>query len=236
MELIRINDNKLKIMLTSSDMKNYELDVQKLSCGTEETRRAFRNILHDAGVCSEAEDGKDKIYIQYYPSREGGCEMFVTRLALLAGKDGTESTARTELLQENAALSGGMQLLSQEQRLTKHHSAHDKSASRQEIGHLTFRFDSLPQLLLACHRTLAANVLTSAASSEAYRDESNRFYLLLNLSKSGDDGEHGAAQRIRRILAEFGSALPHADICAYLREHGDPLCRKDALRTLGGLC
>ena len=50
MELIRINDKKIKIMLTPSDMKAYELDVQKLSCGMEESRRAFRHMLHDAGI------------------------------------------------------------------------------------------------------------------------------------------------------------------------------------------
>ncbi len=214
MELIRINDKKLKIMLTSSDMKSYALDVQKLSGGTEETRQAFRHLLHDAGIDGGFEPGNDKIYIQYYPSREGGCEMFITRLDQVADPSDTVGTPAQSA----------------------------RKSAKQEIRpgrQLAFRFDSLFSLLLAC-RALDS-VLSSFAgrvTSSVYRDdrddraEKDQFYLLISAAAHGDRAEPLA---LSRILSEFGHKLSHQDVKLYLDEHGEPLCLKNAIETLGRL-
>ncbi len=215
MELIRINDNKLKIMLTSHDMKNYALDAQTLSCGTEETRRAFRSILHDAGVGSGFEEGKDKIYVQYYPSREGGCEMFVTKLALV-GNDTPKSHSETAA-KPSAALIANVK----------------EQAAPPSV--LAYRFGTLPLLLHACRHVGKVIAPTrNKSTSAAYRDDCGKFYLTLDpasLSYRSDD----EYTTLTHLLGEFGTACPGRDLRSYIAEHATPLCRTHAIETLGEL-
>ena len=80
MEWIRIDQNKLKIMLSREDACKYALCPETASVGDATTRRAFREILSatkdDVGIDFSAE----LVYIQLFPSKEGGCELFVTKM------------------------------------------------------------------------------------------------------------------------------------------------------------
>ena len=80
MELILINDSKLKIMLTPADMKEYDISCESVDYRQTETRRAFWCILDDAKHKTGFDAASEKVYIQMYPSKEGGCEMYVTKL------------------------------------------------------------------------------------------------------------------------------------------------------------
>ena len=80
MELILINDKKLKIMLTPEDMKEYELDCETVDYTQTETRRAFWNILDEAKHQTGFDAASERVYIQLFPSSEGGCELFVTKI------------------------------------------------------------------------------------------------------------------------------------------------------------
>ena len=80
MELIVINENKLKITLSENDMKQYSLDCDTIDYDNTETRRAFWNILDEVKHKTGFDAASQKIFIQLYPSKEGGCEMYVTKL------------------------------------------------------------------------------------------------------------------------------------------------------------
>ena len=155
MELIRINDKKMKIMLTPSDMKTYELDVKQLSGGSEESRRAFRHMLHDAGIGSETVADTDKIYVQYYPSKEGGCEMFITKIDVAkesAGEKGTTDMTRADAPETERLIA--------------------------------YRFETLSYLLLGCRYLCASKDIVRINNvSEAYGDDSGAFYLLIRTSR-----------------------------------------------------
>lgn len=83
MELILISDKKLKIMLSPEDMRAYELDCDSVDYDNTETRRAFWSILDEAKHQTGFDAASERVYIQLYPSREGGCEMYVTKVGLL---------------------------------------------------------------------------------------------------------------------------------------------------------
>lgn len=83
MELILINDTKLKIILNNSDMEHYRLDCNCANYNNTETRRAFWDILDEAKHKTGFDAASDKVFIQLYPSKEGGCEMYVTKIASL---------------------------------------------------------------------------------------------------------------------------------------------------------
>ena len=80
MELIKINDSKLKVMLSEGDLKCYNLDCDKLDYDCSATKEAFREILNEAKKETGFDTGDEKIFVQIYPGRCGGCEMYVTKL------------------------------------------------------------------------------------------------------------------------------------------------------------
>lgn len=80
MELLLISKDKLKVTLSALDMEKYELDCETIDYDSTETRRAFWSILDEAKHKTGFDAASDKVFIQVYPSRAGGCEMFVTRV------------------------------------------------------------------------------------------------------------------------------------------------------------
>ncbi len=82
MELILISNSKLKIMLSAEDMKKYNIECD----GETALRRGFKPVLdmarRDCGFDTEG----GRLLVQVFPSRGGGCEMFITRVALESGK------------------------------------------------------------------------------------------------------------------------------------------------------
>lgn len=79
MELIRISECKMKIMLSPSDMKKYELAEDLLSFDSLHHGRPFRNLLEqvrkETGFCTDM----GTLTVEYYPSVEGGGEMFLSK-------------------------------------------------------------------------------------------------------------------------------------------------------------
>ncbi len=80
MELIQISENKLKIMLSETDMIKYALDGESADYSKDETRRAFRHMLSRVRQMSGFDTRGERIFVQMYPSKGGGCEVFVTKL------------------------------------------------------------------------------------------------------------------------------------------------------------
>ena len=81
MELIRISDSKLKIMLTPMDMRQFELSTDNFYDDSEKMHRSFRLLLDEVKRQSGFEADDHRISVQYFPSREGGCEMFISNLS-----------------------------------------------------------------------------------------------------------------------------------------------------------
>ena len=79
MELIRISDSKLKIVLSSADMEQYGIRCDTADYANTETRRAVWTILDEAKKQTGFDAGGNRVYIQMYPSRGGGCELYVTK-------------------------------------------------------------------------------------------------------------------------------------------------------------
>ena len=92
MELILINENKLKITLSEGDMKQYDLSCDDIDYDNTETRRAFWSILDEAKHRTGFDAASQRVFIQLYPSKEGGCEMYVTKLSV---KGVSEDRARS---------------------------------------------------------------------------------------------------------------------------------------------
>lgn len=80
MELIPINEQKLKIMLSREDLATWQINCEGMDYDTTETRRALWGILDEAKKRTGFDAAKEKVFVQLFPSPCGGCEMFVTKL------------------------------------------------------------------------------------------------------------------------------------------------------------
>ena len=86
MELLLITENKLKIMLSRDDLCSYGITVDEIDYDNTETRRVFWSLLDEAKQKTGFDAAISRIFIQIFPDREGGCEMYVSRLRSIEGQ------------------------------------------------------------------------------------------------------------------------------------------------------
>ncbi len=79
-DVLRINDSKIKIMLTKTDVHSFGLDTDTDDYNDTRIKKQVWEIL-DRVKCEYGFDHTaGKLLIQFYPSRDGGAELFVTLL------------------------------------------------------------------------------------------------------------------------------------------------------------
>ncbi len=100
MELIVISEAKLKVMLTAEDVRRYELSGRTIDGESPETRRLLRGLLDEVKSKTGFDASGERVLVQLYPSRGGGCELFVTKL----GKIGAEEQERGSAARRETAL------------------------------------------------------------------------------------------------------------------------------------
>lgn len=96
MEIIRIGNDKLKLILTDGDLKKYSLKTERLDYDNTETRRVLWQILDEAKKETGFDAAAERTLVQAYPGRRGGCEIYVTRLIRPTGCHGREEVYRFE--------------------------------------------------------------------------------------------------------------------------------------------
>lgn len=192
MELILISSSKLKIMLSDADMEKYDLTAETVDYDNTATRRAFWSILDDAKNETGFDAASDRLFIQMYPSKDGGCEMFVTKLGTLCGEEPPFSPERKRAK-------------------TLPSKSEEKTKERLSV----YSFESLEWLLKVCRRLLRVKW---RGRSKAYRAYDGRCYLFLYergearplLTKFSFLGEYGVcehAETVALYIKEYASPL-----------------------------
>lgn len=97
MEYILISGAKIKVMLGREDMERYELQSTEMDYENVQTRRAFRKILEDVKRNTGFDIGAEQVLVQVYPCRDGGCEMFVTKLSKTKEENETKPSHPREI-------------------------------------------------------------------------------------------------------------------------------------------
>lgn len=80
MEIIRINSDKIKVSLSKNDMEYLEIDCDMLDGIDKKGREAFNKIMDDAREQFGFDSIGKRIFVQLFPSKDGGCEMFISRI------------------------------------------------------------------------------------------------------------------------------------------------------------
>ncbi|MBQ7362890.1 MAG: adaptor protein MecA [Clostridia bacterium] len=94
MKFLRIGLNKLKVSLTPADCEYYGITrgEDPDSFDKKEVREAVFCILAEAKERCGFDIADEKVLIQLYPSEEGACELFVTKLGTLTARERDEVT------------------------------------------------------------------------------------------------------------------------------------------------
>lgn len=236
MELIPINESKLKIMLDEIDMREYRLGAES-DCADTETRRAIRSILDLARQKIGFNTEGAEIFVQLYASKKGGCELFVTKGETYDNCE-RETDYQTEKISAHNTSKETKQSTSQSKSKKKEAAKASQSSEltvrentlpypqRSEIGRLAFSFESLYDLCRVC--AILHKRLTKAAS-RALRDDQGLFYLLLyNTGMS-------AYSRLDKLsfIYEYGTRQSFDGLNTYLCEHGKVICDNNAIEILG---
>ena len=80
MEYILINESKLKIILDSHELTEWDIHADELDYANPAARQVFEGLLGYAKKELGFDTAGYKILLQLFPSKDGGCELFVTRL------------------------------------------------------------------------------------------------------------------------------------------------------------
>ncbi len=152
MDFTLINENKIKIRLSEGDLCEFELEAEELDYSNTETKRMFWDVLSRAKKATGFNTNGHRVLVQLYPSKDGGCEMFVTKIINIPS-DCEEA------------------LPCEEQKTEK-----QKKVS-QKRKYTAFSFTSFSALNAACR---SLKHVGYKGHSIAYIDDSRRWYLLLS--------------------------------------------------------
>ncbi len=209
MEIIMINDSKLKIMLREEDLRQFEISADELDYSNTETKRMFWDILcrakHKTGFNTDGQ----RVLVQLYPSKDGGCEMFVTKMGSLGESDDEHKCTHS---------TGYEKLCSQLKKQKKNH------LSKGILG--VYGFDKTEWLIRVCRKLSSLGYI---GDSSAYKCDNGRSYLFLT------DVDTSPAMPLDEFsfITEYGTPESSDMLKYYIGEHGKVLCESNAVSVLG---
>ncbi len=206
MEIIMINESKLKVMLTSDDLQGFEITTDELDYSNTETKRMFWDILNRAKHSIGFDTDGQRVLVQLYPSRGGGCEMFITKIGTVPLPDEVDT---------QAAPAGGA--------LLHYKPSHRQNYEKGKTG--AFGFDSMELMLKVCRRLF---IIGYTGESSAYIGDNSRVYLFL----SGLDPTVFPLLDEYSFIAEYGTPENPENLMFYIEEHGKEICMENAVEIL----
>jgi Negative regulator of genetic competence, sporulation and motility len=216
LDLILISESKLKVTLSAADMKSLSLSCEEIDYDNTETRRAFWNILDEAKHKTGFDAAANRVFIQVYPSKGGGCELYVTKLT---GEQG----GPVRLTDKLASAHSSDRYISERVAVSRTELERSDDVDLRKSAGVAAEFDTLSQMTACCRRLTSDGYL---GASYAYCDQNRRktrYLLLLD----------GAADH--DILREYGIILEPETIHIWVGEHCAEIRMTDAVETLSRL-
>lgn len=206
MEIILINESKLKIMLEKEDLYEFEISAEELDYSNTETKRMFWDLLNKAKRQTGFDTDGQRVLVQLYPSRDGGCEMFITKVGNLGSENALGDSADISVIHPKRA---------------------KKAPPRKKVIR-AFGFERTEWLMSVCKRL---HSIGYSGESTAYTSEDGRCYLML----SAADIDTPLILDEYSFITEYGTYENTENLKYYLGEHGKILCRNNAVSRLGAL-
>lgn len=204
MDLIKISDTKLKIMLTSADMKQYDLHNDNVSIADRHVRNVLRQLLADAKQKTGFDGDMTRLYVQMYPCADGGCELFISKADQNIMQVGTN-----------------VQALCVTQQVERPTSSKERLGSEM----LAYSFTCLEDIVSVCKHL---DRMGFCGTSSAFVDQKHTYYLVL--SEIGHASLYSPDEY--SILGEYGLRENARTLKTYLGEYCKQICEQNAVQTL----
>ncbi len=215
MDLIKISNSKLKIMLTASDMDKYDLSEDRVFLAEARVRDALHRMLEDARVQIGFIGEDARLYVQMYPCVKGGCELFICKLD---DKDAYSS-------QESGNLP-----TPERPALPKPYPGTRALRKLEKYGRdvVAYSFTSLQDLIGLCRRLCGIGFCNA---SNAYTDSKHKYYLFIC------DFPAPSLYSLDQycFLGEYGTRENAKLLQSYVSEYGSLICSEHAVQTLAQL-
>ncbi len=208
MDLIKISDTKIKIMLSSSDMSYYDLHNDSISLADAHARRVLGRLLADARDLTGFDSDMSRLYIQMFPCADGGCELFISK--------SDQSDSSLSLVP--------MQAKSDALPRASHACLPDKRYTESAV----YVFSTFDCLVRACKRLRACHYI---GKSSLYAGQQKSYYLLLEdlpLPSLRAPDEFF-------FLNEYGTRVNIKTVQALLGEYVRLICEHNAIQTISAL-
>ena len=229
MELIHISARKLKVMLSLKDMEDLRL-YPGLDCSDSVSRKAIRHVLNEVMQRTGFDTTGDGVFIQFFSSPKGGCEMFITKESTIKNEDSEQDESKSidyELENNSYYEDSDIHTSDQKTNPTAHQNTYYPSL-RNDHSRLAFSFEKLSYLTDVCRRLSESGF---SEESYAYTDESGNFYLILcNIGISA----YARLDKLTFIL-EYGKRENTDTLLMYICEHGKTICEHNAVQTLANM-
>lgn len=161
MDILKIGDDSLKVMLTADDLILYSLDYDILNSKTEYSMEVLKEIIRDAGEKCGFDSDLSKLFVQLYASSKGECEIYAKRIS------------------DSGTVTPDCNIRSAEYRIIP--VIHDK-------GIFIYSFDEMENMIHTCNRLTYSKY---KGDSTAYKDICGRTCFLLLEEKSPFPEEFG---------------------------------------------
>lgn len=237
MELHLIGVNKLKVTLTPDDMSEYALTCDTIDYDNTTTRRAFWDILDKARSRTGFDAASDRVFIQVYPNKSGGCDMYVTKMSALSGEQkhiatDCQNPFADSLVEKTEETLPGEALAEDRKSVLP---LEPQKTVRANIS--VFGFSDITYLLNACRLLKSSGYSGESSAYAAPKGDiyQEKYYLTVTerISYFSAGGNAGLSECA--ALEEYGRRRGGHTFVMYVKEHAECICGKNAVDVLSEL-
>lgn len=222
MEILHINDHKVKLTLTQKEIDRLSLSGRRVE-EWGDVRATLSQILK--GSTLSADFLKGRILVQAYPMCDGGCELFITRLCEIEKEAAEPQPTRKRTIgqSKHKKYSNAPSTKEDEANAQKAKSASSVAhtfPSAQTAGDTSPRKRATSVFRFATREDLkeAAHLFgQSMRGSEVFHIEGDRYVLVTELRAFGNTSQDSGLRM--HPLCEFAEPLP-IGVLDCLSEHG----------------
>ena len=153
MDIVLLNENKLKIILTNEDMEAFDITCEEMDADNTGTRRILWHLLDKAKHLTGFDAASDKIVVKAHPDKTGGCLMYITKGEVTASPQPAQTYEK------------------------KYKSKLYTAAKKKR---LVFCFENSEALLMACKQL---NAFDYSGKSDIFSADNGGYYLYIEDSK-----------------------------------------------------
>ena len=183
-------------------------EIDKIDYDNTETRKAVWSILDYAKHETGFDAATGRICIQVYPEKNGGCEIYITKL------------------QKNELPSAG----------NMNYTNEKTAAVVPKVVCAVYQFEDSENLMRVC-KFLARRGYSakSGAFVEQLPHQKHRYFLLIFENAPTAQGKKAKYLRENLFIGEFGTRMESETLVPYLKEHCRCFCEGDAVHMLAVL-